>query len=307
MPRAACLVALMLIAGPAMAEPFTFAALGDMPYGKPKKVWPRYEVLIDRVNAAAPALVIHVGDTKSGSTKCNDKMLDQQLVYLNSFAAPTLYTPGDNEWTDCHRKKAGRFDPEERLARIRATYFADPGVSFGRAPIPVTSQAVAGYPENAWAMHRGVMFATLHVVGSNNNFNPSDKAAVAEFRAREAAALQWIANSFAAAGRSEAAVIAIHADMFRDAKTADKAGWPRKSGYARIAPAFRDAAAAFGKPVLLIFGDSHEHRVFQPFPRSAPNVTAMEVYGDEDMHAVLVDVDPAAPAPFRFRTLLNPG
>lgn len=306
MLRAACLAALMLIAGPAMAAPFTFAALGDMPYGKPKKVWPRYEVLIGRVNDAAPALVIHVGDTKSGSTKCSDKMLDQQLVYLNDFAAPTLYTPGDNEWTDCHRKKAGRFDAEERLGRIRATYFADPATSFGRAPIPVASQAAAGYPENARAIHHGVMFATVHVVGSNNNFDPGDKAATAEFRAREAAALSWIADCFAAAGTAEAAVIAIHADMFRKGRNADKAGWSRKSGYGRIAPALRDAAAAFGKPVLLVFGDSHEHRVFQPFAQSAPNITAMEVYGDEDMHAVLVDVDPAARVPFRFRTLVNP-
>jgi hypothetical protein len=305
MLRAACLAALMLIAGPVAAEPFMFIALGDMPYGKPKKVGPPYETLIGQVNDASPALVIHVGDTKSGKTKCSDKMLDRQLGYLNSFDAPTLYTPGDNEWTDCHRKKAGRFDPQERLSYIRDTYFADPAASFGGAPAQVTSQAAAGYPENARLMLHGVMFATAHTVGSNNNFNPGDTAATAEFRAREAAAVQWIKDSFAAAGTADAAVIAIHADMFRGAENADRNGWKRKSGFARIAPAFRDAAAAFGKPVLLVFGDSHVHRVFRPFPKSAPNVTALEVFGAEDMHAVKVTVNTADPAPFTFSTLRN--
>ena len=120
---AASLLAISVTA--AMAEPFTIVTLGDTAYGKPEEVYPKYEALIGAINAKKPDLVIHVGDTKSGSTPCSDEALDKQLSYLNSFAGPLLYSIGDNEWTDCHREKAGKFDPIERLARIRTTYFAD--------------------------------------------------------------------------------------------------------------------------------------------------------------------------------------
>jgi hypothetical protein len=109
----------------ANAEPFKIIALGDMPYGDPKWVYPPFEALIAKVNSLNPDLVIHVGDTKSGGTPCSDKTLDEQLAYLNSFAAPTIYTPGDNEWTDCHREASGGFDPLDRLAYIRRTYFTE--------------------------------------------------------------------------------------------------------------------------------------------------------------------------------------
>lgn len=59
-----------LAALPAAAEPVRIVAPGDMPYGEPAEVYPAYEALIGAVNAADPALVIHIGDTKSGGTPC---------------------------------------------------------------------------------------------------------------------------------------------------------------------------------------------------------------------------------------------
>ncbi|GIX13177.1 MAG: hypothetical protein KatS3mg118_1136 [Paracoccaceae bacterium] len=303
------LLALALTARAAAAEPFTFVALGDMPYGAPEQVYAPYAALIDAVNAAAPDLVIHVGDTKSGSTPCSDQMLDDQLGFLNRFQAAVLYTPGDNEWTDCHRKAAGKFDPLDRLAYIRRTYFADPAHSLGARPVPVESQAAAGYPENARLIHKGVMFVTAHVVGSNNNFETRDIRAVEEFMARDAANVRWLDESFRKAAEAGAAavVVAIQADMFEfDFDEFGKEGWLRHSGFNRFGPALQKAAAGFGGPVLLVFGDSHIHRIFRPFPQTAPNVTALEVHGDRDMHATLVTVDPARPHPFSFAVIANP-
>ncbi len=122
-----------LTAGAAAAaeKPFAFVALGDMPYGKPEKVYPPFRALIGQINALKPAFTIHVGDIKSGSTPCSDEMLRAQRDFMDSFIAPLIYTPGDNEWTDCHRKKAGRFDPLERLAFVRRTFFAA-GAHFAR-------------------------------------------------------------------------------------------------------------------------------------------------------------------------------
>ena len=44
---------------------------------------------------------------------------------------PLLYTPGDNEWTDCHRPAAGRYNPLERLDAVRATFFDALGSRLG--------------------------------------------------------------------------------------------------------------------------------------------------------------------------------
>jgi hypothetical protein len=310
---AAC--AAVLFATASAAAEFRFVALGDMPYGDPAEVYPPFEALIAEVNSRAPAFVIHIGDTKSGSTPCSDRMLDEQHAYLNSFAAPVLYTPGDNEWTDCYREAAGGFDPLERLAYIRSTYFADPALSLGQRPVAVDSQALAmadsfaGYPENVRYVHEGVHVITAHVVGSNNNFEPRSPDAVAEFMARDAANVAWLDDSFAAAqaAGAPAVVVAIQADMFEfDFNEFGDETWLRHSGFASFGPALVRNAVAFGKPVLLVFGDSHVFRVLRPFPQTAPNVTALEVFGEADMHAVEVTVDTEDAAVFGYRPLLNP-
>lgn len=307
MRRFALAASLLLVAGAAAAEPFRFIALGDMPYGEPAEVYPPFEALIGAVNARAPSLVVHVGDIKSGGTPCSDEMLTDQLAFMNRFSAPVIYTPGDNEWTDCHRKGAGGFDPLERLAFIKRTFFAAPERSLGAAPVAVESQAASGYPENTRLMHEGVMFVAAHVVGSNNNFEVRSPEAAAEFFARDAASTTWLKESFAAAAGAEAVVLAIHANMFEfDFNEFGKEGWLRHSGFANFGEALQAEAAAFGKPVLLIYGDSHIFRLTRPLRKTAPNVLALEVFGAADMHAVEVEVDLARPGIFGVAPVLNP-
>ena len=270
------------------------------------EVYPPYEALIAAINGRHPDLVIHVGDTKGGGS-CTDKLLDRQLHYMNRFEAPVLYTPGDNEWTDCFNHSGGLDDPLERLAYIRKTYFAEPDLTLGRRSLPLQHQAAAGYPENARVIFRGIMFITAHIVGSNNNFETRDIKAVEEFFARSAASTAWLKESFAMAGEVEIVVVAIHADMFEfDFNEFGNESWLRHSGFGQFGTALQKAAAEFAKPVLLVFGDSHVHRVFQPFPAKAPNVTAVEVYGYPDMHAVEITIDPSADDPFHVATVLNP-
>ncbi len=303
---AACLATCLAL--PAAAEPFTFVALGDAPYGDPAEVYAPFETLIDTINATDPTLVIHVGDTKSGGTECSDAMLDDQLAFLGTFATPTLYTPGDNEWTDCHRANAGGFDPLERLAYIRDTYFADPATTFGAETLEVAHQGADGYPENARLTHGGVTFVTAHVVGSNNNFEIRDSAAVDEFFARDAATTRWLRDSFADAAGSDAIVVAIHADMFEFdfGPSWSPETWLRHSGFQNFGPALVEEAAAYGKPVLLIYGDSHRFRQSRPFAEGAPNVLALEVPGADAMHAVRIGVDTTLPGAFTISLLRNP-
>lgn len=309
--------AVAMCAGAAGAEPFRFVAIGDLPYGPKEKVYPPFEALIDAINQADPAFTIHVGDTKAGGTLCDDVLLAEQLAYMNRFESALVYTPGDNEWTDCHRKKAGEFDPLERLDEIRRLYFPE-AKSLGKAPIALERQsdlwpAYDLYVENARFMKDDVMFVTAHVVGSNNNFEPRDPKAVAEFFARDKANIAWTYDSFAKAKSdgAKAVVVAVHAEVF-DAKT-DDADFPRHSGHADWAAALIEAAERFGGPVLLIHGDSHVFTIDRPFTkrqdgrrRRIESITRLEVFGEREMHAVEVTVDTGNAYPFAFRPIMNP-
>jgi hypothetical protein len=299
----------------ARADSFTFVALGDMPYGKPEEVYAPYEALIGAVNARKPAFSIHIGDIKSGSTLCDNEMLDKQRAFLDSFETALVYTPGDNEWTDCHRKNAGGFDPLERLTYLRSTFYSDPAKSRGKVPMSVESQALVmadqfkDFPENARFSKEGVLFVTAHVVGSNNNFEVRDKKAVDEYFARNAANVAWLNAGFdkAIAENAPAIVVAFQADMFDfDFNEFDDETFLRHSGFFDFGSALVARSAEFGKPVLIVYGDSHIFRVTRPFPKTAANVMALEVYGDKDMHAVEVSVDPADPAVFSFHPIMNP-
>lgn len=311
----ALLLSTIVMATAAHADPFTFVALGDNPYGDPAIVNPPYEVLIDTINARKPAFSIHIGDIKSGSTPCDNALMASQFDYMNRFATAMIYTPGDNEWTDCHREKAGKFDPLERLAFLRTTFFADPGKSLGAMPMDVEQQSVlmadtyATFVENRRFMKDEVMVMTAHVVGSNNNFEVRDPAAVAEFFARDAANVAWLENTFeaATAANAKAIVVAIQADMFEfDFNEEGDETFLRHSGFQNFGNALVAKAAEFGKPVLLIHGDSHHFKVYRPFPTTAANIMALEVYGETDMNAVEVHVDANDPAVFSFTPIINP-
>jgi len=53
--------------------------------------------------AAECTLLVHLGDTKSGSGPCNDTLMAEPLRIMIRAGTPALYTLGDNEATDCHR------------------------------------------------------------------------------------------------------------------------------------------------------------------------------------------------------------
>ena len=293
------------------AEPFTFVALGDMPY-EPDRDGPRFHRLIDAVNQLGPAFTLHVGDTKGGGTPCDDARFERILEDLERFQAPLVYTPGDNEWRDCYKKKAGRFDPVERLQALRQTFFAE-AESLGVESLPVERQADVmrgheAFVENARFTHEQVMVVTAHIVGWNDKLPKHNDDIVDEYLAREAANIAWTRSSFAKAARegAKALVMAIHADLWKEADDLDK--WPRDSIHEPWIDAFLEAADDFARPVLLIHGDSHSFLVDHPFiddsDDDTPPITRLEVYGDEQVNAVRVTVDPDDPAVFGFKPLI---
>ena len=313
MPRLANLIplSLLFIAFTAYGESIRFVALGDMPYSLPKD-FVRYERLIKAINADQPAFSIFVGDTKSGETPCTDEYMEKTTGYFNSFDAPLIYSIGDNEWTDCHRTLAGSYDPIERLDRIRKTQFVDQH-SFGKRRMALTRQSdvmpqFAKFVENSLWVKGKFVFVSLHIPGSNNNYERTP-ASTQEYLERNTANLAWIEYAFQLAQKKSAAGIlfAFQADMFYSPPGVVN---NQNSGFVDTLNQFRSMAEKTTLPILLIHGDSHRLRIDQPLldsnRRVLENVYRLEVMGADEVQAVEVTVDDSKSSPFSFRPLLVP-
>ena len=311
--RTLLLTAALTLLTTAAAAPFKFVALGDMPYKLPDD-YARFEALIGEVNRLQPAFTLHVSDIKSGSTPCSDENFQKVKAQFGLFQGPLVYTPGDNEWTDCHREKAGKYDPLERLAKVRELFFTGMGDrSFGQTPLTLTRQPEL--PENSRWTYQNVVFGTVHVVGSNNGMERTN-ASVAEYFTRNAANVAWIKATFAEAkaNNAPAVVLAFQADLFYGAP------------FLLTDPGLRDTlntlaseAKAYGKPVLLIQGDSHVLVIDRPLTEAGANtsagqtlaspvlrhVTRLQVMGEAEVGAVEVTVDTDTPGVFGFRPVYS--
>lgn len=301
-------------------ERFTFVAMGCMPYGEEN--FGAYERLLAEINRQRPAFTVHCGDTKSGGVPPTDVFFKQVRAWFDSLEGAAIYTPGDNEWTDVHRKSNGSQDPAVWLGKVRAEYFPTER-SMGRAPIALVTQrrqrGFEKFVENARWTHGGVVFATVHVVGSNNNFvtgaEPERGAeelarAAAEFRERDTANAAWVRATFAEARATDAAGVAFFFQAQPFAQSAGIAG--RVSGFKNFLDVMEAEAVAWKKPVLLVHADEHRYRleIGMPFEMGGEvraNVTRLETFGAGDIHAVRVTVDAGSPQVFLCGPMLVPG
>jgi len=281
----------LFLAGSAHAKDFLFTAIGDQPYGHPEP----FGELIKKINQQKEnQFTIHVGDIKNGGSECSDQAFLNIKKMFDDFHQPLIYTPGDNEWTDCHRSSNGSHEPTERLEKIRQVFFRAPTSSKPGA-FKLQNQAQlfsdhALYIENQrWSKNR-VLFITIHQVGSNNNLDPKIPGAIQEYEARNKANLQWLDSGFKLANQNQSAaiVIAMQADTFHP-----KA--PKISGFSEFISKISTLAQEFKKPVLLIQGDSHEYVVDQPLkklnPQAPDNVLRLVVPGANLTEAVEVKIN----------------
>ena len=271
-----------------------FGVYGDGPY----YIWeePRARRLLLDAQSAGVDFLIHIGDILGGS--CADEKLHDVRRRLDGVPVPVVYTPGDNEWADCHAPNAGGFDPLERLAMLRRIFFEDAATSLGAVPMPVTSQAkdagFSEFPENARWTRDGFVFATLHVVGSFDataQFPERDHRHDQEVARRREAALVWMDAVFEEARAIEASgiVLAAHANVRLESGGGD--------GYGPLVSTLRDHVAAFPGDILFIHGDTHTFRTDQPLTdgegRRLANFTRLETFGSPDIGWVRVVVDTA--------------
>lgn len=297
-------------AGP---ERFIFAAIGCVPYARAPQSAENFGRLIAEINRLNPAFTVHVGDTKGSEEPCTDKFYLRRRYDFNRFTGPLIYTPGDNEWTDSHYEKAGRWNPVERLAKLRQVYFAEER-SLGQRQLELVTQRrdphFAKFVENARWARGGVVFATVHAVGSDNNNQPNVPGAVAEFEERDAADAAWIRATFAEARATGALGVALFFQA--DPLAADYGEGGVAKGFAQFLRVISDEARAFGKPVLLVHADEHRYRLdagvqLLPGEPPLPNVTRLETFGEWNVHGTVVVVDPGSPQLFLCGPLLVPG
>jgi hypothetical protein len=290
------LLALALGAGPGWGGgALRFLAIGDVPY-RPGEDLALETLLAHELPRGTPFLV-HVGDLKGGSSPCGDAALGRAVQLFRGLPVPVVYTPGDNEWTDCRRESAGGYDPQERLAVLRRLFYEDPSV-LRLADLGAT-EPDPDFPENYWLTEERVLFATVHVVGSNNNRVAGDEAALSEHATRAEANrrhLERVARVAADSGAG-ALVLLFHANAGLEQPVANAAFRAFREGLYMV-------LARYPGPVLGIHGDTHHYRFDRPLtdPSTGEPVQRfyrLEVPGSPVVGGVWVTVDADAPEPFR--------
>jgi hypothetical protein len=313
-------------------EPYAIGLWGDLPYSTVQATFGVPNLIAD-MNSQNLAFTAHDGDLKSGSSECTDAVYTQALGYFGSLKAPAIFTPGDNDWTDCDRT-AG-YNSLAQLDKERALFFST-SFSLGQRKLRQQVQSThlclgisGNVPcvENRRWTYNGVTYATLNIQGSCNNLcdvfpDPN------EFAARNAADIAWMQDTFTdAAKRHSAAIMFIsQADPGFDATDATRGpvrdpltlaetdGLP--DGFQSFLVALREQVVAFKKPVAYVHGDSHYFRIDKPFldsqGRRLENFTRVETFGDNqangnnDVHWLKVVVDARSRDVFAYQPQIVP-
>ena len=308
------------------AQGFSFGLWGDMPYQKAGDA-PKIPALIKSINRSDILFSIYDGDIKDGSSECTDDLYASALSMFGQLKRPVVYTPGDNEWTDCHRLNNGGYDALERLAYLRKTMFPTAS-SLGRHTMPLLHQGRPGekFVENVSFSHGGIVFATLNMPGSNNNrilnelectYKSVRTAAEcdisnAEYLERDAANVSWMQQAFrsAKAKKARGLVLVFQADPGFDlpeTEGLDESQAPRYSGYRNFLESVARETEQFTGQVLLVHGDTHFFKVDKPLyspTRLLPNLTRLQTFGSPLIHWVRVTVEPKNPNVFAIQPVI---
>lgn len=302
------------------AEHVSFVALGDLPYNQQEveMLSQPSGTIAKAINKINPPFVVHYGDIKPGDLDCSDKVLAQrQQLLSNLYPNRLVYTPGDNEWTDCDRDYVENPMSElERLDKLRALFFNGKGLEMTQGIANIERQPA--YPENIMWQWQQVQLGTVHIVGSNNGRNTiikSDVDLTLDFvDKRDSANKRWLAQLFKQAEKdnAKALVIIMQADLYKPAAQGSEQQCTSTqrtqcNGLLESQQFIEFASANVKFPVLLVHGDTSSFCLHQPNPTLASNLWRLNGPGDyKVIDAVTISIDTArTDTPFEVKTILS--
>jgi hypothetical protein len=308
----------------------TLAVYGDAPYGATPTDHSQTDLtpaFISTVNADPLVdLVLHVGDIHSGKQFCTEAY-DRTIFDLwKAFARPLIYTPGDNEWTDCHKVAEGggtynaatgqidyvvdstgtpvdyaKGDPIANLELVRSIFFPHAGMALGGGHRFLLSQKVAydrrfpsdaQYLENVIFIQSRVLFVTINLPGGSNNdadvWYGAPSATPAQVQ--EAAQRTGADLRWLDTAFTLARLLRLKGVVIQaqaDMWDPEK-GAAHQAGYEPIVKSVADHTVAFGKPVLMFNGDSHVYQTGNPLSPSNPLAALHPGYAVPNFHRVVV-------------------
>ena len=308
----------------------TVAVYGDAPYGTTPTDTAQFvatPAFVDSINADPDvSLVLHVGDIHSGKQFCTEAY-DRSIYDLwTAFQDPLIYTPGDNEWSDCHKAAEGggtynastqqidlvldgagipadyaNGDPIANLALVRSVFFATPGASLGARKQRVLSQAQffdrahptdAAFVENVMWEQSQVLFVTINLPGGSNNdadvwyAAPTPTAAQAQEIADRTGADLRWLDTAFAA--AEAGGLAAVLLQFQADMWDPEKGAAHQAGYEPFVQSIASHATVFGKPVIAFNGDSHVYLSHNPLSPADALSVIHPGYDVPNFHRVVV-------------------
>jgi hypothetical protein len=326
------------------------AVLGDMPYGASPTDTVEFDAspaYIAAINGDKDvSMVLHTGDIHSGKQYCTLAYDTSIYSQWAAFKSPLVYTPGDNEWTDCHKKKEGGGaynaltgqidyvvdassnlvnyaggDPVANLELVRSVFFATPGKTLGGS-MSVHTQAQdydpahptdSSFVENVWFEKSGVLFVTLNIPGGSNNGTdpwygvPTMNPAQQTLVANyTGAALRWLDTAFAKAAANGDKAVVI----MEQADMWDLDGLTMANlhltQYKQYVDKITSLTTTFAKPVLLINGDSHFYRSDNPLMKSAACKVEVPSVAGSKSIATTTCADSVANGALKGLTLADP-
>jgi hypothetical protein len=318
-------------------SPYSIGLWGDLPYSTVQEQVGVPNLIAD-MNAQRLAFTVHDGDLKAGSgSPCDVALYDRALGYFDSLDAPAVFTPGDNDWTDCDRPANGNYPSLDRLDYQRQFFFGTP-YSMGKRQLLQEVQTAAMcldffrrlvpcVENRRWSV-RGVTYATMNIQGSCNNL--CDTAPdPQEYAARNQAVIAWMRQTFAAAVRDGSAAVMLIGQANPGWDEFDALRAPKRNpttlvetdanpdGFKDFLLALREEVINFRRPVAYVHGDSHYYRIDKPFQdaqgRRLENFTRVETFGDNaqngnnDVQWIRVDVDARTRDVFSYQPQIVPG
>ena len=293
---------------------FSFAAYGHYIFDRNLKIDPGFFRLRTAIDATNPEFVVHVGDAMRGNIECPDKAIGVFLEALSQHSSPLIYTPGDNDWSECisakwkpniinrikrryvmwRYKDVFRdpiYDSRRALRTIRQLAFP-PSVSLGKRTIPLSRQnelaSFKAFPENAHWVRHGILAATFHIIGGANNYQ-RDRA---EFERRNMANLSWLDTVFGLAAQEKIVGIILFAQ--------EAPFGYRQANHEQLGPGYNSfnkeltrQVRELQKPIIFIHGSGASLRVDNPLFDDMgliKNFTRVRVFDQDDERAVLIKV-----------------